>query len=175
MGDQAAKLLKKDLRRVEVYGLQNKDGIKLILWKDKKDVLMVSTRLLHLATVVDTGNGNSKNECIMKPQVVFDYNEARLGSDLSDQLSSYYTCLRRSMKWYRKVAFELLFGMTLVNSYLIYKENYAPSKVTVLQSRESLVRSFLLGTPIEKLNPGPRRQSASHSKYKLNYHKLEEK
>jgi hypothetical protein len=111
----------------------------------------------------------------MKPQVVLDYNEGRIGTDLSDQLSSYYTCLRRSIKWYRKVAFELVFGTALVNSYLIYKENYAISKATILQFRESLVRSLLLGTPIEKLKSGPRQQSASHSKRKLADHKFEEK
>ena len=159
-----SEVVQKNLRRGEVYGLQNKDGVKMIKWKDKKDVLMVSTRPSHSATVVDTGNTNSKNERIMKPQVVLDYNEGKLGSDLSDQLSSYYTCLRRSIKWYRKVTFELLFGTALVNSYLIYKENYAASKVTILQFRESLVRSLLLGTPTEKLKPGPRQQSASHSK-----------
>ncbi len=34
----------------------------------------------------------------------------------------------------------------------------------ILQYRESLVRSLLLGTPFEKLKPGPRQQSAIHSK-----------
>ena len=72
----------------EVYGLQNKDGIKLIMWKDKQEVSMISTRPSDSATVVDTGNINSKNERIMKPQVVLDYNEERMGTDLSDQRSS---------------------------------------------------------------------------------------
>ena len=122
-----SEVAQKNLRRGEVYGLQNTNGVKLIKWKDKKDVLMISTRPSHSATVVDTGNINSKNERIMKPQVVLDYNEGRIGSDLSDQLSSYYTCLRRSIKWYGKVACELVYGTVLVNSYLIYKENYAIS------------------------------------------------
>ncbi len=77
----------------------------------------------------------------MKPQVVLDYNKMRQGSDLSDQIAACYACLRRSIKWYRKVAFEWIFGTTIVNSYLIYKKNYAASEVTILQFRESLVRS----------------------------------
>ena len=80
----------------------------------------------------------------MKPQVVLDYNEGRQGTDSSDQLSAYYTCLRKSIKWYRKVAFELVFGMALVNSYLIYKANYTKCKVIILQFRKSLVQSLLL-------------------------------
>ena len=170
-----SEVVQQRLRRGEVYGLQNKDGVKLIKWKDKKDVLMVSTRPSDSATVVDTRNVNSKNERIMKPQVVLDYNEGRIGTDLSDQLSSYYTCLSRSIKWYRKVAFELVFGTALVNSYLIYKENYATSNVTVLQFRESLVRSLLFGMPFEKLKPSVRQKPTGQVKRKVADHKLVEK
>ncbi|CAF3841035.1 unnamed protein product [Rotaria sp. Silwood1] len=53
-----SKVLEENLSRREVYGLQNKDGIKLIRWKDKNDVLMVSTRPSHSASVVDSGKTN---------------------------------------------------------------------------------------------------------------------
>ena len=171
----SAKVLDKDLGRGEVYGLESKDGIKIIRWKDKKDVLMISTRPSHSASVVDSGKTNYRNQRIIKPQVVLDYNEGRQGTDLSDQLSTYYTCLRKSLKWYRKVAFELIFGTALVNSYLIYKENYIETKVTILQFRESLVRSLLLGMPLEKLKLGPQRLSPIRTERKLADHKLEEK
>jgi hypothetical protein len=168
------RIREKKLRRGEVYGRQNRDGIKLIKWKDKRDVLMISTRPSHSTTVVDSGKTNFQNERIMKPQVVLDYNTGRQGIDLSDQLSAYYTCLRRSIKWYRKVAFELIFGTAIVNSYLIYKENYATSDVTILRFRESLVQSLLLGIPAERLKPGPRKKSTGQTKRKLADHKLEE-
>ena len=163
------------LRRGEVFGRQNRDGIKLIKWKDKRDVLMISSRPSHSATLVNTGKTNVQNERIMKPQVVLDYNKGKQGIDLSDQLSAYYTCLRRSIKWYRKVAFELVFGTAIVNSYLIYRDNYAASDVTILQFRESLVRSLLLDSASEKLKPGPRQRSTRQAKRKLGDHKLEEK
>jgi hypothetical protein len=168
-------LFEKNLRRGEVYGLQNKDGAKLIIWKDKKEVLMISTRSSHSTPVVNTGNSNSKNERIMKPQVVLDYNQGRQGPDLSDQLSTYYTCLRPSIKWYRRVAFELAFGTVLVNSYLIYKEHYTASKVAILQFRESLIRSLLLGIPFEKLKPGVTQKPTGQAKRKLADRKLVEK
>ena len=41
---------------------------------------MISTRPSDSAPMVDAGNINSKNERIMKPQVVLDYNEGRLGA-----------------------------------------------------------------------------------------------
>lgn len=93
-----SEIAQKSLRHGEFYGLRNKEGVKLIMWKDKKNVLMISTRPSDSATVVDTGNINSKNEHIMNPQVVLDYNEGRMGTDLSDQLLLYYMCLRRSIK-----------------------------------------------------------------------------
>ena len=128
-GGSGNEVAKKNLRLGKVYGLRNKEGVKLIMWKNKR---------------------------IMKPQVLLDYNGGRIGTDLSDQLSSYYACLRRSIKWYQKVAFYLVFGTVLVNSYLILEENYTTSKMTILQFRESLVRSLLLGMPFEKLKPGVR-------------------
>ena len=77
-------ILQKKLKCGEACGLQNKEGIKLIMWKEKKDILMTSSRLSHSAVVVDTGNTNFRNETIMKPQVVLDYNKGRQGTDLSD-------------------------------------------------------------------------------------------
>ena len=167
-------VVQKKLERGEVHGLQSKNGIKMIKWKDKKDVLMISTEPSHSVTFVETGKTNKSNERIMKPQVIGDYNEGKQGIDLSDQLTTYYTCLRRSKNWYRNVAFEMIFGMSIVNAYLIYKENYDTSRLTMLQFRKSLVRSLLLGVPYENLKPGPRESSTGRTKRKLADHKLEE-
>ena len=49
------------------------------------------------------------------------------------------------------------------------------NKVTILQFRESLVRSLLLGMPFEKLKPGPSQKPIGQTKRKLADHKLEEK
>ena len=142
------------------------------MWKDKKDVLMISTKSSYS---IDSGKTNFRNEPIMKPKVVVDYNKGRQGADLSDQLSAYYTCLRRSLKWYQKVAFELIFGTAIVNSYLVYKEHYSTNNMTILKFRESLVRPLLLGMPFEELKPDPRQKATSQVKRKLIDHKFGEK
>ena len=167
--------LRRKLKRGEVYGLQNEQGVKFIMWKDKKDVLMISTKPSHSADVVESGKTNFRNEPIMKPKVVVDYNKGRQGTDLSDQLLAYYTCLRRSLKWYRKVAFELIFGTAIVNSYLVYREHYSTNNMTILKFRESPVRSLLLGMLFEELKPSSRQKATSQVKRKLTDHKLEEK
>ncbi|CAF4642837.1 unnamed protein product, partial [Rotaria magnacalcarata] len=45
----------------------------------------------------------------------------------------------------------------------------------MLQFRESLVRSLLLGVPFENVKPGPRERSTSQTKRKLADHQLVEK
>jgi hypothetical protein len=64
--------------------------------------------------------------------------------------------------------------VSVVNAYLIYKENYDTSGMAMLQYRESLVRSLLLGVPFENLKPGRRQKSTSQTKRKLTDHLLEE-
>ena len=55
------------LRRGEVYGCQNREGIKLLLCRDKRDVLMISFRPSHSATLVNTRKTSIQDERIMKP------------------------------------------------------------------------------------------------------------
>lgn len=37
---------------------------------------------------------------VTKPQSVIDYNNAKKGIDYSDQMPSYYSVLRKGIKWY---------------------------------------------------------------------------
>ena len=46
--------------------------------------------------------------------------------------------------------------------------------MTMLQFRESLVRSLLLGVPFENVKPGPRERSTSQMKRTLANHELEQ-
>ena len=71
-------------------------------------------------------------------------------------------------------AFELIFGTSIVNTCLIYKENYTTSNIIILQFRESLARSLLLGIAFENLKPDLVQQSTNHRKRKLGDPKLEE-
>lgn len=55
------RILEENLIRGEVYGLQNKDDIKLIRRNDINDILMISTGPPHSASVVDSGKLNIQN------------------------------------------------------------------------------------------------------------------
>jgi len=82
---------------------------------------MITTDPSHDATVISTGNffklsckeyknliffrnvgkHNRKGYEVFKPKCIIDYNKAKKGVDYSDQMSSYHTSVRKSLKWYR--------------------------------------------------------------------------
>ena len=57
-----------------------------------------------------------------KPEAVVAYNKGKSGIDLSDQMASYATTLRKEVKWYRKLGIKLLLGLTVVNARLIFQK-----------------------------------------------------
>ena len=85
-----------------------------IKWMDKRPVLMMTSKPEHFDVLIATG------EDVLKPQAVLDYNAAKKGVDVSDQMSAYYTCVRKTVKWYRKVFFEIILGTAIVNSWYVH-------------------------------------------------------
>lgn len=51
---------------------------------------------------------------------MIDYNEAKSSVDVSDQMTAYSNPLRKPLKWYKKVAFELLLNTSVVNAWTLY-------------------------------------------------------
>ncbi|UYV66531.1 PGBD5 [Cordylochernes scorpioides] len=58
------------------------------------------------------------------------YNKHKAGVDRSDQLLSYYSFQRRTMKWWKKLFFHI-FGLTIVNSHIIYNKLNPTSKLSL--------------------------------------------
>jgi len=66
---------------------------------------MLSTK--HKNNLVE--NTNKHGQKLFKPQnMVMDYNKAKVFVDISDLRNSYHSPLRRSIKWYRKIALEII-------------------------------------------------------------------
>lgn len=70
-------ILTKKLKKGEVTGRVNDKDVKIIKWKDKRDVLTISTVNSHDVQMIPTGKKNRKGEVILKPKSVLDYNEAK--------------------------------------------------------------------------------------------------
>lgn len=80
-------------------------------------------------------------------------------------MTTYYTPLRRTFKWYKKLGFEYILGMSMTNSLLLYKDTKGigwrkstdqsatkPEEFqTMLQFRESIIRSLCkMATPVRQ-------------------------
>lgn len=54
------------------------------------------------------------------PKVVMDYKKGMVAIDLSDQFGAYTNPLGKSLKWFRKVEFEIILTMYIFNKYIIH-------------------------------------------------------
>ena len=63
-----------------------------------------------------------KNYVCNKPMVEVNYNRGKCAVDLSDQIIAYSTSHRRTLKWYIKLALELLLNTLISNTMILYKQ-----------------------------------------------------
>ena len=57
-----------------------------------------------------------------KPVVVVDYNRGKYAVDFSDRVIAYSTPRRRNLKWYIKLALELMLNTSISNAMKLYKQ-----------------------------------------------------
>ncbi|KAJ8951041.1 hypothetical protein NQ314_007741 [Rhamnusium bicolor] len=77
-----------------------------------------------------------------KPLAIIDYNKHKSYIDLSDQMNAYSTSLRRGVKWYSKLAIELLLGTTIVKAFILHQE-VANGKMSITQFKEKIAIKVL--------------------------------
>ncbi|KAJ8965739.1 hypothetical protein NQ314_003928 [Rhamnusium bicolor] len=70
-------------------------------WKDKRDVLCITTKY-HLE-IIEVRNSYGKIQ--KKPREISEYNMNMSEVDRADQLTSYYSSPRKSVRWYKKSRF----------------------------------------------------------------------
>ena len=77
-----------------------------------------------------------------KPLAYISYMKGRSVS----AIANYYTCAatatRKGMKWSRKLAFDVLFGISVANAFLIY-QSVCTKKCAIRQFKEELIESLL--------------------------------
>lgn len=120
------------LKRGEIVAKENNQGITILKWRDKRDILVLSTKHSSEMVNVECRSGNK-----IKPQIIVDYNRRKAAVDLSDQMNAYNNPLRRTIKWYRKLAFELLLNTTVINSYILYKD-ITKQNINITEFRKKL-------------------------------------
>ena len=63
------------------------------------------------------------------------------GVDRSDQLLSYYSSHRKTIRWYKKVFLHIL-ELAVINAYLIYKEAVKDPHLPILKFRDNLIKEL---------------------------------
>ena len=115
---------------------RRKGPLLCLKWREKKDVTMLST--IHEAVLVETKKIDRNGQKIEKPEVVYYYCGCMGSIDLSDQLLNYYSFLRKSSKWLRKLLIHL-FNLILLNAYILNKY-YGCQKLTHDEYRDKIVK-----------------------------------
>lgn len=149
-------VVKAKLKVGEMKAAENRQGVKLYKWKDKRDVLTLSTVPEQGNDLVPSGKKNRKGEEIVKPESVIEYNKAKKGVDVADQLNSYYSPLRKSRKWYKKLALEVIAGISVTNAQILYNKYCSAKQVCLKTFTESVILSLTKNIPKEITKPGKR-------------------
>ncbi|KAJ8881418.1 hypothetical protein PR048_017899 [Dryococelus australis] len=120
-----------------------------------------------------------ENRIVIKPKAIIDYNRGKAAIDLSHQLSSYSTSLRRSLKLYHKVVIELLLGTIVVNADIIYCQ-VTGKKTTFTNFWKALVKQMMTLNVVPELQdkhemPAPQTKPTVHTKmmFKHIFRKME--
>ena len=78
----------------------------------------------------------------MKPEIIMCYNKGKQGIDISDQMASYFTPLRKTVRWYHKIGYKFLLNTAVVNALVIYNEIRGNQKTQIAKFRHDLIYSL---------------------------------
>lgn len=141
------------IKKGEIIGKESTEGVVVAKWQDKREVLFLTTK--HDIEMKLTGKKNRNGEETKKPSAIIEYNAGKDGIDLSDQMGSYFSPLRKTIKWYHKVMFELLLNTAVVNSLVIFNF-FSNKKIQISEFRERLALSLLQLEEQPEENPADR-------------------
>lgn len=143
------KFVKKKMKKGEHFWVRRKQ-VYVSKWKDKRDVLVITTR--NHPQMVSVRNRYGKEQ--MKPKEVASYNDHMSGIDRCDQMTATYSTPRKTIRWYKKVFFHLL-DVTVWNTFYLMR-NFCKGKskkYQFLHFRDELIKCLIqLPADIEAKN-----------------------
>lgn len=128
-------VINKKFKKRESISMYTEEGICIVKWKDKRDVLMISSEFPHSMCEV-----NTIREIKEKPISVVRYNENMNSIDRQDQMTSYYPFESKSLRWYKQIGFHFL-HLLLINSYFLYNKHV--KKISLYEYRQSIIQDLL--------------------------------
>lgn len=139
-------VISKKLKKGEYFAQQSNSNIVVMKWRDKRDVYLITTK--HTDETIEIWR--KTGDMIKKPLAVEDYNTGKSFIDRSDQMASYSSPLKRSIKWYRKVAFDILLSTSVVNALSLYK-SVTMNNITITRFKEEIIKPILFKPTVQSL------------------------
>lgn len=158
------KFTKTKLGRGEYEAMTNNNGTVAVRWQDTKEVLLVSN--CHEATsskILRKQKTGEKLE-VECPELCQFYNTYMGGVDLADQKMSTYDFVRKSLKWWKKVYYKLLFG-AISNSWILFcqsRTKQIPQIDFIVALAEQLILSAEAKMAVKRRSsnkPGPSKKA----------------
>lgn len=129
-------VVNRKLKRGECFW-QTNGPVTVCKWKDKREVLSISN--MHAIEMVEVPNRNGRIS--MKPNIIRDYNNGMSGIDRADQMISYYSSLRKTIRWHKKVSLHII-EIYIQNAHRIYQK-VTSSKIKLIKFREEFVLALI--------------------------------
>lgn len=136
--------LKEKLARGEVVS-KSREPLMALKWKDKKDIFMLTT--IHKSNMGPSLKEDRNTGLpVMKPMAVLDYCQNMGTVDTADMMMSSLQCIRKSVKWYKKLFFHVV-DMHLLNAFYCFRHSTNKTKASFANFQLCVVRQL-----IEKFN-----------------------
>lgn len=95
------------------------DSLMALKWKDKKYIYLLST--IHDNSMEPSSRIiRNTGLPVIKPKAIIDYSKNMGSVDTADMLLSSLQCIRKTIKWYKKLFFHIL-DMHILNSFYCYR------------------------------------------------------
>lgn len=133
----------KEMKRSESDWRTSYKGVRWLIWIDKRPVQFLSNfQDPSIITKVNRRQVDGSIISIDCPQIVKDYNAHMGYVDKADMLKSVYAINRKSKKWWPRIFWHFI-DVTVVNAFIMFKQQYANSPLTLKSFRLSIVDGFL--------------------------------
>ena len=87
---------------------------------------------------------NRHGNSIQKPNAIHVYNQNMSGIDRSDQMLSYHSGWRKTVRWYKKVGIHI-FDFFVANSFYLYMKNTTRPKFSTINEYKEAIFRVLVG------------------------------
>lgn len=140
----------------------------------KKPVILLSSNSQPSKTEVRRRlRGQPEEHVVEKPDVILEYNKFMGGVDVHDMMLYTYLDERKTLKFYKKVIFNIMSRMVL-NAYILYQQNIHPVKpMSRVQFTERIVNAIGEEWISSKNNNSPVQENTPSQNKKFGVKKLD--